>query len=56
MIKQLYRFIGYINDALYYSLLWFFVGGMCTISLFTDIATFLDFIYVFVLYINFIDI
>ena len=50
MIKQLYRYLGYLNDALYYSILWFFVGGMCTMSLMTDILTFVDFSYIFALY------
>lgn len=50
MIKQLYRYLGYLNDALYYSLLWFFVGGMCTMSLMTEIMSFVDFVYIFALY------
>lgn len=35
-MNKAYRWMGYLNDALYYCLLWFFVGGICTMQLFTQ--------------------
>lgn len=44
MMNKLYLWLGHINHLLYYSILWFFVGGICTIQLLSD--TFTSFSYV----------
>ena len=44
MMNKLYLWLGHINHLLYYSILWFFVGGICTIQLLSD--TFSSFSYV----------
>ena len=36
MMNKLYMWLGYLNHLLYYSILWFFVGGICTIQLLSD--------------------
>ena len=50
MMNKLYYWLGYLNDALYYSILWFFVGGMCTMSLLTKDLSFFNYLLVFGLY------
>ena len=36
MMNKLYVGLGYLNHLLYYSILWFFVGGICTLQLLSD--------------------
>lgn len=50
MMNKLYLYLGYFNDALYYSILWFFVGGMCTMSILTKELSFMNYLFIFLLY------